>query len=604
MSQISSDHLNQHSSLNEKKYLSRDITLPDSNKSINIYNIKNNQNSNMFKRYTYSSIFEKREKNYFKSKKLKSKFRNNSFSIRKSDGYSTSQNSIYITQNPSIVEFSQLPLILEKKENESIKNKKKKRIINIKKLFGKKIKSDINISEKEKNLSTKNIQNNNILIYKIKKNLDKENNENVNKSVNLIKNRNLYELNRFRTVESSKLSYIEKLRDFINSKMSCNFKKERILRLEEFKYNEFEAIKNKIYSLNKSQDLMDNDYMIKCREYIVKLYKIVENLENNDNIFYTKVIKLEKEIKLIERKISEKINEKKMYIKWMIFLLQIKEKLLKPPKKYEKLLESNIKLPRELEIYKKDIIFPTPEDLMYQFEVHKNKNINLMKICQKIVTENNNLKMELEKKIKINEALSKIEEETNILIQRRDKVKSRYQLLTNQFKSIYEKLYFYSDSDSDSEKGKRRKVPRIYQKIKIMKSNLVKKKPIEPLFKTKEKEMLYILNEIEFVFYREREIYKYYLENNKDDIDEALLQISKEKRIESVIFNKNLIYEKKLRENKRIMEKANRKILLPTIKVNWDIFKKPKRKKSVINITNIPNEDDEIEKNFELIQYE
>ena len=604
MSQISSDHLNQHSSLNEKKYLSRDITLPDSNKSINIYNIKNNQNSNMFKRYTYSSIFEKREKNYFKSKKLKSKFRNNSFSIRKSDGYSTSQNSIYITQNPSIVEFSQLPLILEKKENESIKNKKKKRIINIKKLFGKKIKSDINISEKEKNLSTKNIQNNNILIYKIKKNLDKENNENVNKSVNLIKNRNLYELNRFRTVESSKLSYIEKLRDFINSKMSCNFKKERILRLEEFKYNEFEAIKNKIYSLNKSQDLMDNDYMIKCREYIVKLYKIVENLENNDNIFYTKVIKLEKEIKQIEKKISEKINEKKMYIKWMIFLLQIKEKLLKPPKKYEKLLESNIKLPRELEIYKKDIIFPTPEDLMYQFEVHKNKNINLMKICQKIVTENNNLKMELEKKIKINEALSKIEEETNILIQRRDKVKSRYQLLTNQFKSIYEKLYFYSDSDSDSEKGKRRKVPRIYQKIKIMKSNLVKKKPIEPLFKTKEKEMLYILNEIEFVFYREREIYKYYLENNKDDIDEALLQISKEKRIESVIFNKNLIYEKKLRENKRIMEKANRKILLPTIKVNWDIFKKPKRKKSVINITNIPNEDDEIEKNFELIQYE
>ena len=107
-----------------------------------------------------------------------------------------------------------------------------------------------------------------------------------------------------------------------------------------------------------------------------------------------------------------------------------------------------------------------------------------MKICQKIVTENNNLKMELEKKIKINQSLSKIEEEVNILIQRRDKVKSRYQLLTNQFKSIYEQLYSYTDSDSDLEKGKKRKVPKIYQKIKIMKSNLVKKKPIEPLFKT------------------------------------------------------------------------------------------------------------------------
>ena len=164
-----------------------------------------------------------------------------------------------------------------------------KRIINIKKLFKKKIKNDINISCKEKNLSTKNIRNNNILIYKRKKNIDKENNENLNKSANLIKNKNLYELNRFRTVENSKLTYMEKLRDFINSKMLCNFKKERILRLEEFKYNEFEAIKNKIYSLNKSQDLMDNDYIIKCREYILKLYKIADNLENKDNIFSQKL---------------------------------------------------------------------------------------------------------------------------------------------------------------------------------------------------------------------------------------------------------------------------------------------------------------------------
>ena len=51
-----------------------------------------------------------------------------------------------------------------------------------------------------------------------------------------------------------------------------------------------------------------------------------------------------------------------------------------------------------------------------------------MKICQKVVTEKNNLKLELNKKIKINENLSKINLEINILVQRRDKVKSRYQL--------------------------------------------------------------------------------------------------------------------------------------------------------------------------------
>ena len=52
-----------------------------------------------------------------------------------------------------------------------------------------------------------------------------------------------------------------------------------------------------------------------------------------------------------------------------------------------------------------------------------------MKICQKVVTEKNNLKLELNKKIKINENLSKINLEINILVQRRDKVKSRYQLI-------------------------------------------------------------------------------------------------------------------------------------------------------------------------------
>ena len=463
MTQISSDYLNQQSSLNEKKISSRDISLIDSNKSISIYKIKNQKISSIFNRYAYSSIFENREKN-LKNKKLNLKLRNSSFSVKKSDVYSTSQNSIYITQNPSIAEYSQLPLIIEKKENKDIKDNKMKVIINIKKLFKNKIKNNTNISNKEKDLSKKNAKNNKVLIHKINKNFFKENNESTNKSANFVKNKKLYELNRYRTVENSKNTYIEKLHEYLNSKMICNFKKERFLRLEEFKHNENERMINKIYSLNKSQNLMNDEYTTKCREYLVKLYKIAENLENKDNIFYTKVIKLNKDIKSIEKKISEKINEKKIYIKWMIFQIQIRDKLLKIPKQYEKLLSSNIKLPHELEKYKKDIIYPTPDDLIYQFETHKNNNINLMKICQKVVTEKNNLKLELNKKIKINENLSKINLEINILVQRRDKVKSRYQLLTKQFETLYETFKSYSYSKKEEKESK------IYQKIKNMKN--------------------------------------------------------------------------------------------------------------------------------------
>ena len=597
MTQISSDYLNQQSSLNEKKISSRDISLIDSNKSISIYKIKNQKISSIFNRYAYSSIFENREKN-LKNKKLNLKLRNSSFSVKKSDVYSTSQNSIYITQNPSIAEYSQLPLIIEKKENKDIKDNKMKAIINIKKLFKNKIKNNTNISNKEKDLSKKNAKNNKVLIHKINKNFFKENNESTNKSANFVKNKKLYELNRYRTVENSKNTYIEKLHEYLNSKMICNFKKERFLRLEEFKHNENERMINKIYSLNKSQNLMNDEYTTKCREYLVKLYKIAENLENKDNIFYAKVIKLDKDIKSIEKKISEKINEKKIYIKWMIFQIQIRDKLLKIPKQYEKLLSSNIKLPHELEKYKKDIIYPTPDDLIYQFETHKNNNINLMKICQKVVTEKNNLKLELNKKIKINENLSKIDLEINILVQRRDKVKSRYQLLTKQFETLYETFKSYSYSKKEEKESK------IYQKIKNMKNNFVKTKEIEPLFKNKEMEMLYILKDIEFVLLREKEKHKYYLEHNKKEIQVAVLKTLKEKRIERVIANKNLIYEKKLLENNRVIKRANKKVILPTIKVNWDFCKMSKRSKSVININNIYNENDELDNNFEIIQYE
>ena len=596
MTQISSDYLNQQSSLNEKKILSRDISLIDSNKSINIYNLKDQKNTSIFKRYAYSSLFEKREKN-LKNMKLNFKLRNSSFSVKRSDVYSTSQNSIYITQIPNIAEYSQIPLILEKKEN--TKDNKMKVIINIKKLFKSKIKKNItNISGSEKDLSTKNIHNNKVLIHKKKINFFKDNDKNANKSADFYKNKRLYELDRYRTVDNSKISYMEKFHEYLNNKILCNFKKERILRLEEMKHNENERMINKIYLLNKSQNLMDNEYMTKCKEYLLKLYKIAENLENNDNIFYTKVIKLDKDIKSIEKKIGEKINEKKIYLKWMIFQIQLRDKLLKIPKQYEKLLESNTKLPQKLEKYKKDIIYPTPEDLIHQFEAHKNNNINLMKIHQKVVTENNNLKLELEKKIKIKEDLSKINTEINILVQRRDKVKFRYQLLTKEFETLYENYKSYSNSQKEEKESK------IYQKIKIMKNNFVKKKKIEPLFKTKEREMLYILKEVEFVLLREKEKHKYYLVHNKKDIKVALLQRIKEKRFERVMANKNLILEKKLHENNRINRKANKKILLPTIKVNWDFFKMSKRSKSFININNIYNENDEIDNNFEIIQYE
>ena len=65
--------------------------------------------------------------------------------------------------------------------------------------------------------------------------------------------------------------------------------------------------------------------------------------------------------------------------------------------------------------------------------------------------------------------------------------------------SLYEKLYVFSGSK------KKEKVSEIYLKLTKMKINCLKKKEIEPLFKTKETEMLYILKELESTYYYERD---------------------------------------------------------------------------------------------------
>ena len=137
-----------------------------------------------------------------------------------------------------------------------------------------------------------------------------------------------------------------------------------------------------------------------------------------------------------------------------------------------------------------------------------------------------------------------------------------------------------------------------------MKNNCLKKKEIEPLCKTKEMEMLYILKELESTYYYERDKHKYYLKNNKDDIKIVLMKRFTEKRLERVLDNKRKLNEKKLLENNRMIKKYNKKILLPTIKVNWDLYKMNKSSKSVININNVINEEEEIEKNFEFMQFD
>ena len=586
-----SDNYNQQSLFNEKKFLFYDFLRENTNKSTNKCNLKSYEIKNVYnkleykklsgiKKYENFPLFSVRE-NKAKKNKLILCLKNNSFSIKKSDGYSTSQNSIYITQNSNIGEISQLPSVYKIIEN--LNTKKVKKIINLRKKFNKLDFDSINNNNNEKfaNIIKQPIKY--LFVNKIKKRLEKGNEGKLNKSADFIINKKIYDLNRFRTLEKSPKIYLSKLNEIRNDKIFLKFKKERILQIEEKKNNQQESINDKILSLEISQNLMNDNYIMKCRKFLNSIYKESDKQDDIDNKLCKKIVVLKKEIKLLEKRIQKKQEEKNIYLKWMLFQIQIKEKLLKLPKKYNNLLNpnKNIELPAELIKYKKEIIYPTPELLFDQFKNYNVMIINFMEDFYKINNLITPLKIESEKEIEINEKLSNLDEEIKKIIPIWEKLKSKNQILINKLNSLTDELKGYPGSTQNNKNNSI-----LYQKIYFIRNNLVKEKRKDKLIKNVEKEMLNMLRDIEIVIDKTKLKHKYYKENFNDSMKKAREKVFNEKRIQKMILNRKMINEKKKMIYENIVEKAKSKILLPTIKINGNVYKINKKVKTLINEDN------------------
>jgi len=145
MSSLStSANYNQHSKLNDKKFITKENTPETSKRSINSCNLKYYEIKNIYnkldlqklkgiKRYENFPVFSVRERDNKKKKKLILRVKNNVFSLKKNNSHLSSKSSIYITQNSRLGELSQLPSIFGKIE--TINTKKEKKIINYKKNF-------------------------------------------------------------------------------------------------------------------------------------------------------------------------------------------------------------------------------------------------------------------------------------------------------------------------------------------------------------------------------------------------------------------------------------------------------------------------------------
>ena len=323
-----------------------------------------------------------------------------------------------------------------------------KKTTNIANKFYKMDFDNININSKEKiqNILKRPIKN--LFLNRIKRPLEKGKEGNTNRSADFLLKKRIYDSNKFRTLEKSPKIFMDKLNELLNDKIILKYKKERILQFEESKKNQQESINDIIISINNSKRLMNDNYIRKCRKFLNSIYKEGDKQDNFDNILCIKIISLKKEIKSLEKRIQKKQEEKKIYLKWMLFQIQIKEKLLKLPKKYKNLLNSNknIEIPNELIKYKKEIIYPTPELLIARLKDYTNMIFNSMEDLHNINKLITPLKIESKKEIEINEKLPNLNEEIKKLVPIWQKLKVKNQILNDKINSLKDELKKYSNN--------------------------------------------------------------------------------------------------------------------------------------------------------------
>ena len=294
--------------------------------------------------------------------------------------------------------------------------------------------------------------------------------------------------------------YIDKTRELLLIKYTSSTKNERNIRCEEIRNNKIEIIDDRIKSLQKVKTLYNQNFNDKILEYVRFIFRKKEFEQNVDSDLLKKIFFLKKEISHLMGKIRKLEIEKYNIIHWLFFLIRLKEKKLKLPNYYEKILEANLKrnynqrrtakadirilnspskknksntiiingkivfsnnkgqnlennfndIPNEevsrLLKYRKELIFETPEDFMDELKNIENANIKLFKVndtlhydIKDLKEEYNNLK---EEKLKSNIS---------------DKIKEK-QLELDEIKALYNKrlkiINKYNDEKNKKSKNK------------------------------------------------------------------------------------------------------------------------------------------------------
>ena len=174
------------------------------------------------------------------------------------------------------------------------------------------IKTDINKNNLEKNYE------------------DEENNKKILKSK--ISKYNHYKEPKFK-------DFIKKTQELKIHSYAAKIKKERAIRLEEGYLNQIEFYEDTIKSLKSAHKLLDIQFSIKIADYTRYVISKREIEKVKSSKLIQEIVNYRKDIEHIKNKISKIEVEKSNILKWIYFMIQMKEKKLVLPNYYKNIFE-------------------------------------------------------------------------------------------------------------------------------------------------------------------------------------------------------------------------------------------------------------------------
>ena len=140
---------------------------------------------------------------------------------------------------------------------------------------------------------------------------------------------------------------LNKLRDFKYFSYINEQKKEVNKNSLENSKNNVDFIKDKINSLNSMKQIYNNTISNKLGEYSKFISNYKDRERRASEILLNQINSLKKEVKNLQNKISKKEFQKVTILKWIYFLIKMKEKKLVLPAYYKKIIETNFQRRKE-----------------------------------------------------------------------------------------------------------------------------------------------------------------------------------------------------------------------------------------------------------------